>query len=447
MTETLSPADAVVFLIEHAKKNGADGAESRGVSSLSVSAGCRLGKTESLEQSQTAAADLRVFVGHRQAVVASSVLDTATLSDLAKHAVEMAKAVPEDPFCGLADPSEQAREFKDMDLCDPLDRTTDELLTVALKAEDAALNVKGVTNSDGAEAAFERSFVTTASTTGFSRRFERSSCGFSVSVVAGTDEKEVDYDYSSAVYFSDLDTPENIGRNAANRAVRRLGAKKIESETMDVVFEPRLSRGIVGTLISAINGAAVARGTSFLKDSLNTQIFPETLSVIERPFVRRGPASRSCDAEGIPACERALVDNGVLTTWLLDLRSARQLGLKPTGHASRGLGGTPHPSPSNLFLEGGSVSPDELIADIKRGLYVTNLFGQGVNLINGDYSRGAAGFLIENGKITMPVSEVTVAGNLTEMFKNMQAANDIDKRLHAVNAPTLRLKGMSVAGK
>lgn len=447
MTQTLSPADAVGFLIAHAKKCGADAAESRGVNSISVSAGCRFGKTESLEQSQAAAVDLRVFVGHRQAVVASSVLDTETLSGLAERAVEMAKVVPEDPYCGLADPSEQARTFADLDLCDPADRSTDELLTAALKAEDAALSVAGVTNSNGAEAAFDRSFGTIASTTGFSRRFERSSCGFSVSVVAGTDEKETDYDYSSAVYFSDLDAPENIGRNAAERAVRRLGAKKIESETMDVVFEPRLSRGFVGTLTDAINGAAIARGTSFLKDALNTAILPETLSVVERPFLTRGHASRTCDAEGLPTSERALVDKGVLTTWLLDLRSARQLGLKPTGHASRGLGGTPHPTPSNLILEGGSVSPDDLIADIRRGLYVTNLFGQGVDLITGDYSRGASGFLIENGRLTTPVSEVTVAGNLREMFKTMTAANDLSARRHAVNAPTVRIAAMSVAGK
>lgn len=446
MNKTLSPFDAVSLLIDTAKKFGADAAESFGVSATSASADCRLQKTESLEYTHTAAVDLRVFSGKRQAVVASSVLDEKSLTDLAKRAVEMAKAVPEDPFCGLADAAQQTTRFPDLDLYDSTDVSTETLLETALKAEDAALSVKGVTNSDGAGASFEKSDVLIASTTGFTRRYQRSSCAFSVSVIAGTDAKETDYDYSSAVYYADLESPETIGRQAGERAVKRLGAQKIESGAMDVVFEPRLARGFIGVLASAINGSAIARGTSFLKDSLNDIVLNPALSLIENPFVKRGAASRACDSEGLPCVKRAIVDNGRLTTWLLDLRSARQLGLPPTGHGARGLGGTAHPAPSNLFLTGGTVAPEDLFADIKRGLYITQLFGQGINMITGDYSRGAAGFLIKNGKITTPVSEITVAGNLKKMLKTMQAANDVGDR-HAVNAPTVRLNALSIAGK
>ena len=215
---------------------------------------------------------------------------------------------------------------------------------------------------------------------------------------------------------------------------------------MDVVLEPRLARGLIGTFAGAINGAGIARGTSFLKDCMESEIFPVALSIIENPYKRRGAASRPCDAEGLPCRQRALIDKGVLTSWLLDLHSARKLNLEPTGHAARGLGTNPHPSASNLTLTGGACSANELIADIKYGLYLTQLFGQGIDMITGDYSRGASGFLIENGQITTPVSEITIAGNLKKMFKNMAAANDLDDR-YAVNAPTIRLFNMSVAGK
>ena len=230
------------------------------------------------------------------------------------------------------------------------------------------------------------------------------------------------------------------------RTVRRLGARKIDSGRMSILLEPRLAKGLVGTFASAINGAAVARGTSFLKDSLEAPVFADNVSILEDPHRRRGPASRPCDAEGLPTRERALVDRGILTTWLLDLRSARQLALEPTGHAARGLGGIPHPSASNLTLAGGTLTPEELMADITHGLYLTNLFGQGINMITGDYSRGASGFLIENGKITLPVHEITVAGNLKDMFRRLVPANDIELR-SAVRAPTVRLDDISVAGK
>lgn len=448
MTETLSLSNAIGFLIESAKKNGADAAESFGVRSTTVSAECRQQKTETLEYAQTESVDLRVFYGKRQAIVSSSVLEKNALKELAERAVQMAKAVPEDPYCGLADPSLQTHNPVDLDMYDPAETNTQTLLNLALATEDAALSINGVSQSDGAGASVDKLHIIMASTTGFEREYDRSSASFSVSVIAADKDgnKEMDYDYSSAVYFSDLESAGKIGKNAGERAVKRLHSRKIESQTMDVVFEPRLARGLIGTLTGAINGAAIARGTSFLKDCLNTELLPAELTLFENPHKKRGLHSRPCDAEGLLCQPRALVKNGVLTTWLLDLHSARKLNMDSTGHASRGLGGLPHPSASNLTLTGGTSTPEELIAGIKNGIYVTQLFGQGVNMITGDYSRGAAGFLIENGQITVPVSEITVAGNLKDMFKNMIAANDLDER-YAVDVPTLCLPGLSVAGK
>ncbi len=448
MTETLTLSNAVDFLIEQSRKAGADAAESFGIHSLTISAECRLQKTENLEYAETSAVDLRVFCGKKPAVVSSGILDKKTLSELAERAVQMAKAVPEDPYCGLASPEQQVKDFPDLDLYDPSEQTTATLLDLALKTEDAALSVSGVSQSDGAAAGVEKSHIIMASSTGFRREYDRSSASASVSVIATASDgsKETDYDYTSAVYFSDLENGEKIGKNAGERAVKRLNPQKIPSQTMDVVLEPRLARGLLGTFSSAINGTGIARGTSFLKDCMGQEIFPAGLSVIETPHKTRGPASRPCDAEGLPCVQRALIDKGVLTSWLLDLHSARKLNLDPTGHAARGLGSNPHPSASNLTLTGGTVQPEELISDIKYGLYLTQLFGQGIDMITGDYSRGASGFLIENGQITTPVSEITIAGNLRHMLKNMAAANDLNDR-YAFNAPTVRLFGMSVAGK
>ena len=448
MTDILTLSDAVEFLIEQAKKNGADSAESFGVDSVTASAECRLQKTETLEYAQTSCVDLRVFCKQRPAIVSSSVLEKNALKDLAQRAVQMAKVVPEDPYCGLADVSLQANEFTDLDMYDANEITTQQLLDLALATEDAALSVKGVSQSDGAGASIDKSHILMVSTTGFKREYNRSSASFSVSVIAADEDgnKEMDYDYSSAVYFSDLESAESIGKNAGERAVKRLRPRKLDSQTMDVVFEPRLARGIIGSLIGAINGSAIARETSFLKDSLHSQILPAELTLFENPHKKRGAASRPCDAEGLPCHPKALIENGILTTWLLDLHSARKLKMTPTGHASRGLGNMPHPSASNLSLTGGTISPQELIANVKNGIYVTQLFGQGVNMITGDYSRGAAGFLIENGRLSVPVSEITVAGNLKDMFKNMIAANDLTER-YAVNVPTLCMPQLSVAGK
>ncbi|MBR1777891.1 MAG: TldD/PmbA family protein [Alphaproteobacteria bacterium] len=448
MSDVLSLSDAVDFLIEQAQKNGADAAESFGVDSTAVNAECRQQKTETLEHAQTSGVDLRVFCSSRPAIVSSSILEKSALKELAERAVQMAKTVPEDPYCGLADPALQAKSLPDLDLYDESEHDTQQLLELAIASEDAALSVKGVSQSNGAGASIDKSHIIMASTTGFRREYRRSSASFFVSVIAAdsSGDRETDYDYSSAVYFTDLEAPDVIGKKAGERAVKRLSPRKIASQTMDIVLEPRLAREFIGTLTGAINGSSIARGTSFLKDCLHTQILPAELTLFENPHKKRGAASRPCDAEGLPCQSRALVDHGFLTTWMLDLHSARKLNMAPTAHAARGLGGSPHPSSSNLTLSGGTASPQELIANIKNGLYITQLFGQGVNMITGDYSRGAAGFLIKNGQIAGPVSEITIAGNLKEMFKNMIAANDLNER-YSVNAPTICLPALSVAGK
>lgn len=448
MSRSLSLQDAVSLLIDRAKAFGADAAESFAADNLNLSAECRLQKTESLEYAGTSGVDLRVLCGKRQAVVSSSVLNEDFLNELAERAVQTAKSVPEDEYSGLADPDMLAAEFPDLDLFDPNLPTTESLLETAMKAEAAGLDMRGISNSDGASASYNRTEITMLSTSGFSRTYRLSASSLGVSLIAEDAEgnKETDYEYSSAVHAADLDSPAAVGVKAAERAVGKLGAGKIGSGEMSVVLEPRLSKGLLGHFSSAINGASIARGTSFLKDCLNRRLFPENIRIVEEPLRKRGMNSRAFDSEGLPTAERAFIDGGVLTGWVLDLRSARQLNMKPTGNGVRGLGGTPHPGISNLTLYGGEGSAEDLIADIKKGVYVTGLFGQGVNLITGDYSRGASGFLIENGRITSPVHEITIAGNLKEMFANLKAAGDL-KFKYAVNAPTVRLDRMSVAGK
>jgi PmbA protein len=256
---------------------------------------------------------------------------------------------------------------------------------------------------------------------------------------------ERDYDYSSAVYAADLRTPEDVGRSAGERTVRRLGARKMPTGKLSVIFDPRVSGGLLGHLAGAINGGAIARGTSFLKDKLGQQILPKGFTVVDDPHRRRGLRSKPCDGEGLANSRRAIVEDGVLTSWILDLRSARQLGLSSTGHASRGTASPPSPSVTNFYLEPGPVTPDALIADIKEGFYVTELIGMGVNGVTGDYSRGAAGYWIENGKITFPVNEMTIASNLKDMFLTLSAANDLVFRT-GIDAPTLRVEGMTLAG-
>lgn len=433
-------------LIAKARTAGADSADAVLFDSASLSLAQRLGKPERLERAESGDLGLRVFVGRRQAIVSTTDRNPATLAALVERAVAMARNVPEDPFCGMADPDQIARTVPDLDTFDTAEPSAEDLIEQARIAEETALAVPGVTNSDGAEASWSQSRVALAASNGFAGGYAVSRRSFSVSVLAGTGTgMERDYDFGSAVYAEDLPDPAAVGRNAGERTVRRLNPRKVMSQKVPVVYDPRASGGLIGHLSGAINGSSIARGTSFLKDRMGERIFAESINIIDDPHRRRGLRSKPFDGEGIPTTRRTVIENGRLTTWFLDLRSARQLGLTTTGHASRGTSAPPSPSSTNLYLAPGSRSPADLIADIKEGFYVVELMGMAINGLTGDYSRGAAGFWIENGQITYPVSEITIAGNLKDMFLNLEPADDLTFR-YGVDAPTVRVEGMTVAG-
>lgn len=434
-------------LIKAARRAGADAADAVLVDGQSVSVAWRLGQLETLERSEGGDIGLRVLIGRRQAIVSSGDRSREALTDLVDRAIAMAKVVPEDPYAGLADPDQLATELPDIDGDDPTELTADQLIAMASAAEDAARSVKGVSNSEGAEAAWGRSLVAMVASNGFAHSYWSSGSSLSAVALAGDGDSgmERDYDYTTAVYVADLEEAALIGRRAGERAVRRLGARRIKTCKVPVLFEPRLARGVVSTLCGAINGASVARGTTFLKDALGTAVFAPGVSIVEDPHRARGLRSRPVDAEGIANSRRALIDNGVLTSWVMDLRSARQLGLQSTGHAGRGTSSAPSPSVTNVWMEAGSQSPQEMIRDLEQGLLVVDLFGHGINGVTGDYSRGAAGFWVENGEVTFPVNEVTIAGNLKDMFRSLTPASDLELR-HGTDAPTVRIDGMTIAG-
>jgi PmbA protein len=389
---------------------------------------------------------LRIFLGKSQAIVSMSKLDPDTIAEAAMRAVDMARVAPPDPYAGLAEASQLAKDVPDLDLWDAREIGSDELTALAKEAEKAALSVEGVTKSSGAGASASSRRVVLGTSAGFLKDYGRSGFGFSVSVIAGEGTgMERDYDFSSAVYYGDLKPAAEIGKNAGEQAVRRLKPRKMASQRVPVVYDRRVSASLIGHFAGAISGPSIARGTSFLKDMMDQQVFAEGISIIDDPLRRRGLGSRPFDAEGLAVARTALAHQGVLKSFLLDQRSARQLRRRPTGHASRGTSSPPSPSPSNLYMEKGSQTPEALIGDIAQGFYVTELLGMGVNGVTGDYSRGATGFWIENGALSFPVSEVTIAGNLKDMYRNMTAADDLEFKM-ATNAPTLRVEGMTVAG-
>src|SRR6516164_2736163 len=422
--------DLLHDLIAKARRAGADTADAVLFEGSSLSHGRRLGKTEKLERSEGQDLGLRVFIGRQQAVVSSTDRSPKALAELVERAVAMARTVPEDPYSGIADPSEIAHEWPSLDMLDPEEPSAEVLIERARAAEEAALAVQGVTNSEGAEAGWGRSMVALAASNGFAG--------------SGTG-MERDYDFSSAIFAADLRDPVEVGKSAGERAVKRLGAKKMPTSRCPVVFDPRVARSFISHLLGAISGPSIARGTSFLKDRLGEHIFPEAITIIDDPHRHRGLRSKPFDGEGVANRRRAIIDKGVLTTWLLDLRSARQLGLKTTGHAARGTASPPSPAATNVWIEPGALSPKALIADIESGFYVTEMMGMGVNGVTGDYSRGAAGFWIDKGEIAFPVSEMTVAGNLKDIFARLQAADDLEFKAGA-DSPTLRVDDLTVAG-
>ncbi|HLG86415.1 MAG TPA: TldD/PmbA family protein [Alphaproteobacteria bacterium] len=433
--------------IGRALKAGADAADALAYDSQSVNVARRLNQPERLERSESRDLGLRVLIGKRQAMVSTSERTPEALAALVERAVTMARAVPEDPYCGLADTDQIAKSWPDLDLADPAEPSVDQLIALATETEQAALAVPGVTNSEGAEASWGRSDIALVASNGFAGAYGVTHFSLSAAVLAGTGTgMERDYDYTSAGHAADLRPAAEVGRSAGERAVRRLNPRKGATATLPVVFDWRVSSGLLGSLSGAISGPSIARGTSFLRDKLGEEIFGPGIEIVDDPHLVRGHRSRPFDGEGVAPAKRAIVENGRLTTWLLDLRSARQLGLKTTGHASRGTGGPPAPSPSNLALMPGPKSPEALIGEIESGLYVTELMGMGVNGVTGDYSRGAAGYWIEKGKLAYPVSEMTIASNLKDMYKALTPANDLVRR-YGVDAPTLRIDGMMIAGR
>tara|TARA_A100001037_G_scaffold47096_2_gene38612 strand:+ start:256 stop:1599 length:1344 start_codon:yes stop_codon:yes gene_type:complete len=435
-------------LITKAKKRGADAADALLVNSTSISHAERLGQTERLERSEARDLGLRVFFGKQQAVVSSNDWQAETLDDLVDRAVAMAKVVPEDPYCGLADVDQLfTGDLPELDIFDSTEPAPEALIERAKAAEEAARAVKGVTNSEGAESSWSLNDVTLAASNGFSGGYEISRHGVGVSVIAGEGTgMERDYEFSSTVHESDLDDSTAVGKAAGERAVKRLSPRKGPTLKAPVVYDPRVSHGLIGHLASAINGSSIARGTSFLKDAMDTKVFADGITITDDPHRKRGLRSKPFDAEGLANQSMSLIEDGVLKSWILDLRSARQLGLTSTARASRGVSGPPSPSVTNLYLVAGTDTPAALMSDIDSGFYVTELMGFGIDMVTGDYSRGAAGYWIEKGEIAYPVSEMTVAGNLKDMFLNLTPANDLTFR-YGTNAPTVRVDGMTVAGE
>ncbi|MFA6279837.1 MAG: TldD/PmbA family protein [Bdellovibrionales bacterium] len=433
-------------MMQSARRAGADSADALLVEGRSISVAWHDHKLESLEHAEGGDVGLRVLVGHRQASVASSDRSPAALAALVERAVAMAKAAAEDPFCGIAAPDEIATSFPALEMADDYQIEPPALLAWAKEAEDAALSVEGIAQCESADAGCGQSTVVMAASNGFAGHYRRTHYSISAVALAGRGTAmERDYDFASTVFQSDLPSAAAIGRKAAEKTLANLGARKMSSCAAPVVFSPHVSHELLGSFVDAIRGSAVARGTSFLMEGLGQKIFPDAITIIDDPFRARGLRSKLFDGEGLAPQRRTIVDQGTLTTWLLDLRSGRQLGMKSTGHASRGTTGVPSPSATNFYMEGGAVSPDDLIKDIKTGFYVTEMMGMGVNDVTGDFSQAARGFWIENGAIVFPVSEMTVAGNLKTMFKNLTAADDLTFR-YGVDAPTLRIEGMTIAG-
>jgi PmbA protein len=365
---------------------------------------------------------------------------------LAERAVAMARVAPEDQFAGLADVALLAHSFPDLDLIDPDLPSVAALEHSARAAEQAGLAVKGVAKSAGASASAGIGGMVLVTSHGFRGAYVSSRQSMSMVAIAGEGTgMERDYDFTSAIHASDLEDPEKVGRVAGERAVKRLNPRKVETRRVPVVFDPRVANSLVGHLASAINGASIARKSSFLKDRMGERLFRPGIHIIDDPLRRRGLRSHPFDGEGVAGERRALVRDGVLASWILDCASARELGLETTGHARRGVSSTPSPGASNLHLEPGAVSADALIADIADGFYVTDLIGMGANMVTGDYSRGASGFWIENGERSYPVSEMTIAGHLNEIFRTLTPANDLVFR-YGTNAPTVRLEGLTIAG-
>ena len=446
----LNDKDVMNILIDTALSNGATAADCVLSRSRGVSLTRRLGKDETIERYEDFDTGLRVFVGNKIASVSTNENSEVAIKEVAQRAVEMAKIAPQDNFSFIASQEIiQAFPIDDtisVDSYDEVEPSIDIIRDRATEVEDAALSVKGITNSDGADASWGEGETLLMTSNGFFGSSKKSNHSVSVVVIAEKDGKmERDYDYSSKVFGQDLKNLNEIGLEAAKKTLAKIGAIKPVTGKYPVIFDQRVSRSIASHFASAINGSAIARKTSFLKDMLNKQIANTAISIIDDPFFKRGLGSRLFDAEGLGSRKYTLIENGVLQQWLLDLSSAKQLNLNPSGNAKRGISGPPSPGTSNFMISPGDVTPENLIKNISEGFFVTDMIGSSISMITGDYSRGASGFWIKNGELSQPISEATIAGNLKEMFMTLQPANDLDYS-HSINSPTLLIEGMTIAG-
>lgn len=446
MLETAAARDKAASLVELARKKGADAADAAYVGERSQGVSVRLGALEDVHRSEGEEIGLRVFKGSKSASIASSDLSRDALASLIDRALAMAAEAPEDRYAGLAPEDMLFRgEPADLDLDDDGDPDPATLRARALAAEESARGIAGVTNSNGGSASASASTFAFATSSGFSGATRATGYSCSASVVAGEGSSmQRDYGWHSARHLADLEAPENIGSRAANRAVARLNPVRIKPGVMPILFDPRVATTLLGHFVGAISGSAIARKSSFLLDALGTQLFGKGVTIHDDPFRKRGLRSRAFDGEGLPVKPMDLVADGVLTSWLAESASARQLDIAPTGHAVRGVSGSPGAGPSNLHMLPGSRSREEMIADVKQGILVTELIGQGVNGVTGDYSRGAAGFLITDGEIGPAVAEITIASNLRQMFATLEPASDLRFR-RGIDSPTLLVPEMTVA--
>jgi PmbA protein len=436
-------------LLQAARQAGADGADAKAVRATSLSVDVRQGALEQAERSEGTDIGLRVFVGHRTAIVGASDTSADTMQEMAARAVAMAREAPEDPYAMLAEPDQLARHWnaEALELCD--DAAPPEparLQEDAERAEAAAIGIDGVSQVQSASAGYGAQEIHFATSNGFSGGYRRTERGLSCVAIAGSGTgMERDYDSDSRLFQSDLRSPEEIGQRAGKRAIARLGARKPPTGSYPVLFDERISSLLVGHLLSAVNGQAIARGASFLRDAMGEQVLPEGLSIIEDPHRRRAPGSRPFDAEGLPTARRSIVEDGILREWTLDLATAAKLGQRPTGNAARGISSGPTPSNWNVALTEGTASFEDLLRDMGTGLLVTSMIGSTINPNTGDYSRGASGLWVENGEITHAVNECTIAGNLRDMLRHIHPANDARKHLSRV-VPSLLVPGMTLAG-
>jgi len=438
--------ESVEALVEQARSAGADAADALYVGSESQSVQVRLGELEHVDRSEGEEMGLRVFVGQRSASVASSDFSREAMQELVARAIAMAREAPEDPYAGLA-PAELLASGPIPDI-ESEDRSSDDPQTLrnrALTAEKAALAVPVVTNSSGGSAGSSASAVALATSTGFSGAYRSTGHSASVSVIAGEGATmQRDSAWHGVRHLTDLDAPEDIGRLAGERAVARLNPAKPNPGRYPVLFDPRVAGSLLGHFVGAITGSSVARKSSFLQEKLGQQIFRPGLRIIDDPLRPRGLRSRPFDSEGLPVSLSDLIEDGILKTWIAESASARQLGIQPTGHAVRGAGGPPGAGPSNLYIEAGQRTRDELLAAFPEAVLVTELIGQGVNGVTGDYSRGAAGFMVRGGAIAEPVAEITIASNLLDMFATLEPGNDLEFR-RGVDSPTLLIPEITVA--